>query len=263
MGFVELAESAHADGTRPVRIHYREGGKGRPVVYLHGGWGYGVYPVDRQVETFGRKVRFIVPDRSRYGHSARVKGELPTDFHQRAAQETLAVLDALGIERATFWGHSDGSVIAAMIGLAAPERCERLVLEAFHFYRNKPNSRKFFERFSRHPEDLGDETQTLLAADHGEDWPEVVARNCGAWIRIGDGARPKSDDLYDGKLGQLRVPTVFVHGALDPRTEPGELDAVRKALPGAEIRMVRSGQHSPHSEEMAWREFNGMVPELS
>ena len=136
------------------------------------------------------------------------------------------------------------------------------MLEAFHFYRNKPNSRRFFERFSAHPEDLGSETQTLLAADHGDDWTEVVSRNCAAWIRIADEAQPRRDDLYDGNLGQIRVPTVFVHGALDPRTEPGEIDAVRKAFPRAEIRMVRSGQHSPHSEETAWGEFNAMVPEL-
>jgi hypothetical protein len=40
------------------------------------------------------------------------------------------------------------------------------------------------------------------------------------------------------------------------------MDAVRKALPGAEIRLVRSGQHSPHSEEGAWEEFNKMVTEF-
>lgn len=264
MGFVELAESAHAPGIDPVRIHYREAGQGRTVVYLHGGWGYGVYPIDRQIEAFRRRVRFVIPDRSGYGHSGRAKGEMPVDFHRRASDETLAVLDALGIPQASFWGHSDGAVIAAMIGLAAPERCERLILEAFHFYRNKPNSRRFFERFTAHPEDLGSETQSLLAADHGEaHWPEVVSRNCGAWIRIGDGARPWTDDLYDGRLGSLSVPTVFVHGTRDPRTEPGEMEAVYNVLPGAEMRFVTSGEHSPHSETAAWREFNGMVPEFA
>jgi len=61
-----------------------------------------------------------------------VAGEMPMDFHQRAAQETLAFLDALGIERAAFWGHSDGAVIGAMLGMRAAERCESLILEAFH-----------------------------------------------------------------------------------------------------------------------------------
>jgi pimeloyl-ACP methyl ester carboxylesterase len=148
MPFVELTESPHAAGIRPVSIHYREFGHGRQLVFLHGGWGYGVYPIDHQIEAFQSGFRILIPDRSGYGRSTRVPGEMPTDFHQRAAQETLAFLDALGIERAIFWGHSDGAVIGAMLGTQAPERCERLILEAFHFYRNKPGSRGFFERFT-------------------------------------------------------------------------------------------------------------------
>src|SRR5271157_3049824 len=165
MPFVELKSSPHAPGVRPVKIHYRDVGSGRPVVFLHGGWGYGVYPIDRQIEALGQQVRFVVPDRSGYGRSTRLPGQMPTDFHRRAAEETLLVLDALGIEQAVLWGHSDGAVIAAMIGLAAPERCARLILEAFHFYRNKPGSRSFFERFAKHPDGVNDETRKLLEAD--------------------------------------------------------------------------------------------------
>jgi pimeloyl-ACP methyl ester carboxylesterase len=260
MPLVELRESEHALGKRPVSIHYRDEGRGRPVVFLHGGWGYGVYPIDWQIAAFGERVRFVAPDRSGYGGSSRVAGEMPTDFHRRAAKETLAVLDALDIVRATFWGHSDGAVIAAIIGLAAPERCERLILEAFHFYRNKPSSRGFFERFSAHPEDLGEETQRLLAADHGaEQWPNVVRRNCAVWIRIADESDPPDQDLYGGQLAELRVPTVFLHGARDPRTQPGEMEFVQEVVPQAEFRFVKEGQHSPHSEEAVVGEFNRML----
>ena len=256
MPFVELQESEHAPGMRPVSIHYREVGAGRPVVFLHGGWGYGVYPVDRQIAAFGDRIRLIAPDRSGYGGSTRVAGEMPVDFHRRAAAETIAVLDALKIEKPVLWGHSDGSVIAAMIGLQAPERCERLVLEAFHFYRNKPSSRSFFERFHAHPEDLGEETKALLAADHGmEQWAHVVSRNTGAWIRIADESDPPDQDLYGGRLGELRVPTVFLHGARDPRTQPGEMERVQKVVPQAEFRFLQEGQHSPHSEEAVHLEF--------
>src|ERR1035441_9031020 len=120
MPFVELESSPHAANAlnvRPVRIHYRDVGHGRPVVFLHGGWGYGVYPIDRQVEALKGEARFLIPDRSGHGQSSDFAGALPIDFHTRAAQETLLVLDALGIERAVIWGHSDGAVIAAMIGL--------------------------------------------------------------------------------------------------------------------------------------------------
>jgi len=268
MPFVELKSSPHAPSVRPVQIHYRDVGSGRPVVFLHGGWGYGVYPIDRQIEVFGEHVRFVIPDRSGYGRSVRLSRQMPTDFHRRAAEETLLVLDALGIERAVLWGHSDGAVIAAMIGLAAPERCTRLILEAFHFYRNKPGSRSFFTRFATHPEEVSEKVRELLVVDHGaEQWRKVVQRNCRVWLKLAVqserlGEDLTGEDLYDGRLSQLKVPVTFMHGRGDPRTEPGEVERAHGTIGGAEMRFIEDGRHSPHSENVSWRECNGILREL-
>ncbi len=269
MPFVELKNSPHAAGVRPVQIHYRDVGSGRALVFLHGGWGYGVYPIERQIAAFKGHVRFVIPDRSGHGRSSPfpLHTQLPADFHRRAAEETLLVLDALGIERAVLWGHSDGAVIAAMIGLSAPRRCERLILEAFHFYRDKPGSRSFFSGFANHPENVNEKIQSLLAADHGaEHWSEVVQRNCCVWLKLADGStRPGGalgEDLYDGRLREMKVPVTFVHGRHDPRTEPGEIERAHEELAGAEARFIEDGRHSPHSEEKSWRECNGILREL-
>ena len=263
MPTLELPQSPHAPGVEPIAIHYREFGRGHPLVILHGGWGYGIYPFDRQIAEFRGQYRILIPDRSGYGHSTRVSGETPLNFHRRAAQETFSFLDALGIERAILWGHSDGSVIAAMMGLAAPERCAGVILEAFHFLRRKPGSRSFFERFAAHPEELGDDTRKLLAADHGAtNWQAVLRRNCGVWFRIADSVQRQDEDLYDGRLGELRVPALFLHGSLDPRTEPCEMQSVREALPRATIRIIAAGKHSPHCEEDAWQECNESASEF-
>jgi pimeloyl-ACP methyl ester carboxylesterase len=254
---LELQQSPHAPELSPVAIHYREFGQGKPLVFLHGGWGYGVYPFDRQIEAFQNEFRILIPDRTGYGHSTLVQGEMPLDFHRRAAAETISFLDALGIEQAALWGHSDGAVISAITGMTAPERCECLILEAFHFLRRKPGSRSFFERFAAHPEDLGEETKKLLVQDHGEaQWQTVLRRNCTAWFRIADRVQRPEEDLYDGRLSELAVPTLFLHGSLDPRTEPGEMDLVRGALPRAAMKFVGNGKHSPHSEEAAFEECN-------
>jgi pimeloyl-ACP methyl ester carboxylesterase len=258
-----LPHSPHAPDSSPVTIHYREFGSGQPLVFLHGGWGYGVYPFVRQIAEFAKQFRILIPDRSGYGHSTRVRSEMPLDFHHRAAAETFLLLDALGIKSAFLWGHSDGAVIAAMMGLTGPDRCAGVILEAFHFLRRKPGSRAFFERFAAYPEDLGEETRKLLAEDHGEtDWPTVLRRNCTAWFRIADNVQRPDEDLYDGRLGELQVPTLFIHGSLDPRTEPGEMDRVRQALPHAKMRFITSGRHSPHNEEDAWQECNESADEL-
>ncbi len=263
MPTLELPRSPHAAGVSPVSIYYREFGSGVPLVILHGGWGYGLYPFDRQIGALPSRFRVLIPDRSGYGRSSPFAGEMALDFHRRAALETVAVLDALGIEKAHLWGHSDGSVIAAMMGLMAPERCAGLILEAFHYLRRKPGSRSFFERFSAHPEELSEETREVLAEDHGEgNWQTVLRRNCGVWFRIADSVQRPDEDLYDGRLGKLSVPTLFLHGSLDPRTEPGEMEMVRKAAPQATMRFVSNGRHSPHSETDAWRESNASAMEF-
>ena len=119
MPFLELVELPSGPVIAPLSIHYREYGRGAPLLFLHGGWGYGMYPIGRQVEEFQSEWRIVAPDRCGYGRSTHVMREMPLDFHRQAAEETMAVMDALEIERAAIWGHSDGAVIAAMIGLKA------------------------------------------------------------------------------------------------------------------------------------------------
>jgi pimeloyl-ACP methyl ester carboxylesterase len=264
MPFVKLEKSPHAQGVSPVAIHYSDLGSGKPLVFLHGGWGYGAYPIRRQIEALQEGVRIVIPERSGYGRSASFTGPLPIDFHRRAAEETLLVLDTLGIERTVFWGHSDGAVIAALIGLMAPERCQRLILEAFHLYRNKPSSNgSFFERFARHPEQVGEKLQKRLVEDHGaERWKNVVQRNCRVWLQLAAQSTRPEEDLYDGHLGNLRVPVTFMHGRHDPRTEPGEMEQAHKMLHAADLRFIENGRHSPHSEEGVAQECTTILREL-
>ena len=61
MPFVELARSPLAPGVTPVRIRVRDAGAGRPIVFLHGGWGYGIYPVDRQIAALAGGGRMVIP----------------------------------------------------------------------------------------------------------------------------------------------------------------------------------------------------------
>ncbi|HEY2906910.1 MAG TPA: alpha/beta hydrolase [Vicinamibacterales bacterium] len=242
-GSIHIAESPLAPGASPVRIQYREWGTGQPVVLLHGGWGYEIYPFDRQIAAFEATRRIVAPDRTGYGGSNGLR-DLPTDFHQRAAEETIRVLDALGLERPILWGHSDGAVIALRLGLTAPWRVTGIIAEATHFFRNKPASRGFFETMRDAPDRLGERVAAVLAHDHGAEWRRLIHLNGAAWLGIGT----EGGDLYDGRLGDLQVPTLVIHGERDPRTEPGELDAIRHALAAHRVALLPTGGHSPHSE---------------
>jgi pimeloyl-ACP methyl ester carboxylesterase len=184
--FVTVDESPLAPEISPVEIHYRDIGSGSPLVFLHGGWGYEIYPFDRQINALGDRFRVVIPDRTGYGRSQRLD-HLTSDFHKRAAAETLNLLDALHIERPVLWGHSDGAVIATLMGLASPDRFGGVILEAFHFYRAKPGSREFFEVMAGDPGLLGERVATTLAREHGEDyWRRLIVMNGSAWLRINE-----------------------------------------------------------------------------
>jgi pimeloyl-ACP methyl ester carboxylesterase len=139
-------------------------------------------------------------------------------------------------------------VIAANAALAAPERVAAVVLEALHYDRRKAGSRAFFEG-QVDPTTLDPPVVARLREDHGEGyWREVVRMEAEAWLDILASTDDPAGDLYGGRLGELTVPALVLHGSEDPRTEPGELDAVRRLLPQAVFHVLTGAKHSPHNE---------------
>ena len=257
MPYAQIAGSPLLPDTRPIDLYYRDSGGAAEatLLVLHGGWGYAPYPFDAQLAALPDH-RFVIPDRTGFGRSPRIAA-LPPRFHHAAAAEQEALVDALGIERCAIWGHSDGAVIAAIMALRRPSRVSAVILEAVHVDRAKPRSRGFFEAMVTDPDSVGPRLAARLAADHGDDyWRTVLAGGGRAWLDI---AATPDDDLYDHRLPELAVPVLVLHGADDPRTEPGELDRVARALPGAAIHRLAGGGHAPHSERGASAEATAIA----
>lgn len=107
--------------TATGRFMVTEEGTGDPIVFIHGGlvtsaiW-------DRQIAHFSRGFRAIAYDLRGNGES-----DLPTAPFSHTA-DLKAILDALGIERATIAGCSAGGGIAIDFALEYPASVERLVL---------------------------------------------------------------------------------------------------------------------------------------
>lgn len=262
MPFLNVNQSPLLPGVTPVEIYYRDYGSGLPLLFLHGGWGYEIYPFQRQIEALSSGFRILIPDRSGYGRSRRLE-TLPVDFHRRAAIETARFIDALGIDRAVLWGHSDGAVIAAILGLEKPARVLGLILEAFHYDRAKPRSREFFTSMAANPEAFGQRVSSTLARDHGEPyWRKLLKENGRAWLTIAEKANEPDGDFYRNRLSELSAPTLFLHGSDDPRTEPDEMERVRRLLPHASFRVIAGAGHSPHSERESAEETVGLANEF-
>jgi pimeloyl-ACP methyl ester carboxylesterase len=91
-----VLESSPLAGGKSVTIGYRQVGQGAALVFLHGGWGYDIYPID--TDALDASHTLVVPSRSGYGRSSSLDA-FPADFHLCAVIETLAVLDGLGTGR--------------------------------------------------------------------------------------------------------------------------------------------------------------------
>ena len=249
---VALPSTPLAPGAGPVALYVRDhrpadaGGR-LPLLVLHGGWGYEIYAFAAQLPALADR-RVVIPDRTGYGRSPALAA-LPPRFHQAAAEEHLATLDALAVDRCAIWGHSDGAVIAAIMALRWPARVAGVILEALHVDRDKPRSRAFFETMRDRPDDFGPRVTARLAADHGEPrWRDVLRCGGRAWLDI---AATPDDDFYDHRLADLAVPALVLHGADDPRSEPDELARIARALPAATVHVIAGAGHAPHSERAA------------
>ncbi len=228
-----------------MTLYHERFGKGaRPVLFLHGGWGYDLYPIDAQLASLTHGGSVLVPWRAGYGKSPHVE-RFAEDFHQVAAREMLAFLDAHEIGECVAWGHSDGAVIAAWMAIFAPQRLKAVVLESLHVTARKPRSTEFFARALASPDALTEATREVLRAEHGEDWRHVVRRNCDVWLRLAQSRN--GEDLFAGRLGELEAPALVVHGLDDPRTEPGEIQRALHRLPNATPRLFDTGKHCPHA----------------
>jgi pimeloyl-ACP methyl ester carboxylesterase len=115
-----------------VRIHYHLEGNpdGPPLVLLHGfsmslrDWYDPPY-----VAALGGAYRLVLVDPR--GHGGSDKPHDPDAYRdRRMASDVVAVLDALGVDRAHFVGYSMGAMIGFALALHAPERFRSLVLGA-------------------------------------------------------------------------------------------------------------------------------------
>ena len=117
-----------------VRIHYRVEGSGVPLVLHHGftsrldRWYENGY-----VEALQDRYRLILIDAR--GHGKSDKPHDPAAYQtERRVADVLAVMDAVGIERAHFFGYSMGGLIGFALARQAPDRLRSLILGGAHAY---------------------------------------------------------------------------------------------------------------------------------
>jgi pimeloyl-ACP methyl ester carboxylesterase len=124
-----MTDPPHVDGVehrwvraRGLDFHVAEAGSGDDVVLCLHGWPQHWYEWRHLMPALADRHRVLALDLRGFGWS-----DAPRDGYEKEnlADDVLAVLDALGIERVKLVGHDWGGWIGFLLCLKAPERFER------------------------------------------------------------------------------------------------------------------------------------------
>ncbi|MEV6836594.1 alpha/beta hydrolase [Streptomyces sp. NPDC051133] len=216
-----------------------------PLVLVHG-WTADRHRWDHQLAHFSVRRRVIRLDLRGHGESTGAGVRTIAEL----AQDVLALLDRLEVERCVLVGHSMGGMIAQTIALAHPERLERMVLVGsigrmaysrgrgllmaastlvpYKLFVAANIQRAFAPGYPR--EEIRAHIRASAATPR-----EVVMTLYGAM---------RAFDVLD-RAGEIRTPTLMVHGYHDVQLPVGQVLRMAKAYPDAVVRILDAGHELP------------------
>jgi 3-oxoadipate enol-lactonase len=218
-----------------------------PLVLLEGlggdipGW-------RRNIPTLARELLVVAYDLRGNGRSCEPEGRCTMATF---TDDTVALLDHLGIETAHVYGQSFGGMVAQELALNHPERVRTLILACTH-------------AGPTHAIALPDAVpksepwRALYAPTFPDEHPEHVAED----LRIGAqqphhpvGGRRQWEAMQDfdsfDRLPALMMPALVLHGTQDRTVAPANAELLASRIPGAELRWLEGAGHLYHSERAA------------
>lgn len=230
-----------------VPVRYFEGGKGEPLVFLHGAGG--LLPGDPFLAKLAEKYHVYAPLLPGYGDSeecGEIRDMLDFTLH------TWDVVDALGLKDPVLVGHSMGGMIAAEMAAIAPHDVSRLALiaSAGLWLDAHPIPDVFSTMPYEYPQLLFHNVEAgaaLLTAGVALDDPEWLkgflvtnARQLGMAGKI---LFPVPDRGLASRLYRIKATTVLIWGESDRLVVPAYALAFKKAIAGAQVTMVPEAGH--------------------
>jgi 3-oxoadipate enol-lactonase len=234
---------ARPDG---CRLYYEVHGdpSAEPILLLEGlggdipGWG-------GHLDGLARELRVIAHDFRGNGRSDKPDEAMTM---KTFVEDTVRLLDHVGVLSAHLYGQSFGGMVALELALASPERVRSLILAATHpgashavESRSKaPKDRPWLRLYSpgfvrNHPDRL--EEHRLVARRNPQ--PSHAARR--QWEAM------QGFDAYD-RLPDIRVPTIVLHGTDDLTVDPENARILASRIPGARLALLEGAGHVYHWE---------------
>jgi pimeloyl-ACP methyl ester carboxylesterase len=257
------------EGLAPVRpgraIAWTAVGDGPPLLLLNG---YAATGADWDPVFLGHLAahfRVICPDNVGLGRSTLAEGEA-VGGAEGMTVDSIALLDALGIDRATVVGWSMGGFVAQSLARQAPERVSALGLISTHTggpdcVDAAPGVFEVLIDHSGTPREQATRLLSLLfppdrAAEADERFGEIVAT---ARATLPEPVLFMQEDTivtWHGRPTSLPaldppVPTAVVHGGSDTVVPPGNAEVLARFHPGATVTVLPGCAHAPMAQEPA------------
>lgn len=237
-----------SDGSR---IAYQTGGTGSPLLLL-GGQANNHHWWDGIREDFHTVHRTVTLDYRGTGDSD--KPDIPYSTIG-FAEDAIAVLDDLGIEKAAVYGTSMGGRVAQWLAARFPDRVRTLVLGC-----TSPGGRHAVERAAQVRQSLVQPDpvavrQALLELMYT---PEYSATAPGPFNTLGDPSMPahakrrhlhasNKHDAWDA-LPDIGAPTLIVHGTEDLFNPVANAPLLAERIPGARLHVIPGARHAYFDE---------------
>jgi 3-oxoadipate enol-lactonase len=233
-----------------VRIYWRETGSGEPLLLIMG-LGYPSEMWHHVEGNLAEHFRVILFDNRGIGRSSSSPGpHLIPDL----AADAAAVLDAAGVEAAHVFGMSLGGFIAQEFVLRYPHRTRALVLgcTAFGGERVVPAAPEVLEKLAARAH-MSAEEGIHVMVPHIYDASTPAERvDADLAIRLRTYPSPETylaqiegAGLWSShdRLGEIRSPTLVIHGTSDELITPENGRMVAERIPGAILYSMEQASH--------------------
>jgi pimeloyl-ACP methyl ester carboxylesterase len=235
-----------------IDIYYEIHGSGVPLVLITG-IGYDHWPWHKMVPHLEGKYQVIVFDNRGVGKTDKPEGAYSAEM---MADDTAGLLDGLEIEKANVLGHSMGGFVAQALVLKYPDLVDKLILASTNFGGLRhipvtPEAMAVLMDFSGDPmERFKRGLLVSCAPGFGESNPEIIEewmayreRNpilpgpYQSQLAVGLGLLSE-DSSFDGRLKQVKAPTLILFGAEDQVAPPGNADLMGAQIEGSRIEIL-------------------------
>ena len=224
-------------------LHYEDSGPASvqiPVILIHGMLGTARVHLGHVMDWLpAQGFRAIGLTLRGYGESGPKPRDFPDRFYQRDADDLIAFLDALMIERAHLIGYSDGGEVALIAAGRAPARIASCIaIGAVGYY--TPDLRSVFQRM--YPGDWITEEEKRI---HGFC---DAARFTGEWLRAMTRMIDAGGDVSLSLAPNITCPLLIMLGEKDKLNPRQNGERFVAAAPNAKLAMFPCG-HAVHDQE--------------